>query len=407
MTTDAITVVPDGSVTTPKGYEAGATYAGLKVQRDGVLDLGILVSRRPAAVAGTFTVSNIKSPSVTLSQNRLRPGKARAVVANSGCANTCVGDQGYKDAEESTALAARHLGMSSDEFLMCSTGLIGAELPMALIRAGIPKITLSPNGGHDFANAIRTTDKFAKALAVTFDLGGTRVSIGGCAKGAGMIHPQMATMLAFVTTDAAVESSFLQACLSEVADSTFNMISVDGDMSTNDTLLLFANGAAGGPTVRAGTPEAARFQQALHHVCRHLSHEIVRDGEGATKVMEVTVAGARTLEDARVAARSISSSLLVKAAVHGNDPNWGRIMMAVGKSRAYLEDDKIAVYLNDVCLMEHGLPIPFFREAVVLSMRSNPTVRFRVELNVGKASATAWGCDISQEYVHFNSAYVT
>jgi glutamate N-acetyltransferase/amino-acid N-acetyltransferase len=407
MTQNAITVLQDGSVTSAKGFEAGATYAGLKVQRDGVVDLGILLSRRPAAVAGMFTVSNIRSPSVTLSQRRLAVGKAHGVVANSGCANTCVGEQGYKDAEESTALAAKHLGLTPDEIVMCSTGLIGAELPMALIRAGIPKITLSPTGGHDFANAIRTTDKFGKEIAVAVDIGGARVTLGGCAKGAGMIHPQMATMLAFLTTDANVEPSFLKEALKEAVDATFNMVSVDGDMSTNDTVLLFANGAAGGPAIRAGTPDAAKFQQALHHVSRHLSHEIVRDGEGATKVMEVTVAGARTLADARVAARSISSSLLVKAAVHGNDPNWGRIMMALGKSQAYLEDDKIGVYLNDVCLMEHGLPIPFFREAVVASMRSNPTVRFRVELNIGSASATAWGCDISQEYVHFNSAYVT
>lgn len=400
------TIIKDGSVTTPKGFEAGATFAGLKAPKEGQLDLAILLSTRLAAAAGTFTTSRVRSPSVTLSQANLKAGPTRGVVANSGCANCCVGDQGLRDAEETTRLASSKSRVPANELMMCSTGLIGAELPMALIRAAIPNIQLSASGGHDFAKAILTTDKFNKEIAVSFNLAGTQVILAGCGKGAGMIHPQMATMLCFLTTDANIEPKFLQQVLNEVVDGTMNMISVDGDTSTNDTVLLFANGAAGGPQVRAGTPEAKQFQEALYYVCAHLSHEIVRDGEGATKVIEVTVEGAKSVADARLAARSVSSSLLVKAAVHGNDPNWGRVMMAIGKSGAYLEENKVALYLNDVCLMEHGLPIPFFREAVVATMRAT-TVRFRVDLNIGSSAATAWGCDISQEYVHFNSAYVT
>ena len=400
------TVLKDGSITSPKGFEAGATYAGLKAPKEGQLDFGILLSRTLTATAGVFTTSEIKSPSVTLSQRNLAGGKTHGVVANSGCANACVGDQGFKDAEETTRLAAKHVGSNTEELLMCSTGLIGAELPMALIRAAVPNINLSPEGGHAFAHAVMTTDRFPKEIAVTFDLGGATATLAGCAKGAGMIHPDMATMLCFLTTDATVDQGFLQQALKKAVDASLNMISVDGDSSTNDTVLLFANGAAGNAPVHAGTPEARVFQEALLYVCTHLGHEIVRDGEGATKVIEVTVEGAKSLQEARHAARTISSSLLVKAAVHGNDPNWGRVMMALGKSRIYLEENKIAVYLNDVCLMEHGLPIPFFREAVVSTMRAT-TVRFRVDLNVGDASATAWGCDISEEYVHFNSAYVT
>ncbi|MSQ12182.1 MAG: bifunctional glutamate N-acetyltransferase/amino-acid acetyltransferase ArgJ [Dehalococcoidia bacterium] len=403
---DAVKVLKDGSVTSAKGFVAGATYAGLKAPKEGQLDLGILLSRQATATAGTFTTNLVKSPSVVLSQRHLAGGRAHGVIANSGCANCCVGEQGLRDAEETTRLAGMHLSLQPQELFICSTGLIGAELPMALIRAAVPKIELSPAGGHDFAKAILTTDKAPKEFAVSFEMDGATAVLGGCVKGAGMIHPQMATMLCFLTTDAAVDPAYLQEVLREVVDGTLNMISVDGDTSTNDTVLLFANSASGSPVIRRDTPHAARFKEVLHRVCAHLAHEIVRDGEGASKVIEVTVDGARSLDEARLAARSVSSSLLVKAAVHGNDPNWGRVMMALGKSGAYLEEAKVALFLNDVCLMEHGMPIPFFREAVVATMR-RPTVRFRVQLQVGNAAATAWGCDISAEYVHFNSAYVT
>ena len=398
--------IPDGSVTTPAGFLAGAAYAGLKTYGDDPLDVGVLVSESPAAAAGTFTTSRVRSASVTLSEQRVASGQARAVVANSGCANACVGEQGMKDAIEMTAQAAAATGVAAEEVLVCSTGIIGVELPMALIRSGVGQITPSRDGGHAFARAILTTDNGPKEHAVSFQAGGVRVHVAGCAKGAGMIHPNMATMLAFLTTDADVEVGFLRAALSKAVDASFNMIDVDGDTSTNDTVLALANGAAGGPTIREGTPEAETFQEALRQVCTELAMAIARNGEGATKLIEVVVEGARSEADARLAARSVAGSLLVKTAVYGNDPNWGRIMMALGKSGAEMVESRMALYINDVCIMEDGLPISYFKDAVVANMKQ-PTVRLTARLGMGEASAMAWGCDMSEAFVTFNSAYTT
>ena len=402
-----IEIINDGSVTSAKGFRAGGTYAGLKTQDDGVLDLGILLSDAPANLAATFSTNKVLSPSVVLSRQRAERGTARGVVANSGCANCCVGDQGLTDAAELTALAAEHVGVGADDMLVCSTGMIGIELPMALLRQHIGNVGLSAGGGHAFARSIMTTDTVQKDLAVSLDLGGRKVTIGGAAKGVGMIHPNMATMLAFVATDAAVEQSFLQAALSRAVDASFNMCSVDGDQSTNDTALLFANGEAGGDVVSAGTPDAEAFEEALTFVCQSLAKAMVRDGEGAKKLIEVTVDDAASLEDARTAAREISTSSLVKAMVHGNDPNWGRIMMALGKSGADMEESKIQIYINDIQIVDEGKAIPFHLDSVVSAMASSPDVRLGVNLSMGDASATSWGCDLTEEYVTFNSAYST
>ena len=402
-----IEIINDGSVTSAKGFRAGGTYAGLKTQDDGVLDLGILLSDAPANLAATFSTNKVLSPSVVLSRQRAERGTARGVVANSGCANCCVGDQGLTDAAELTALAAEHVGVGADDMLVCSTGMIGIELPMALLRQHIGNVGLSAGGGHAFARSIMTTDTVQKDLAVSLDLGGRKVTIGGAAKGVGMIHPNMATMLAFVATDAAVEQSFLQAALSRAVDASFNMCSVDGDQSTNDTALLFANGEAGGDEVAAGTPDAEAFEEALTFVCQSLAKAMVRDGEGAKKLIEVTVDDAASLEDARTAAREISTSSLVKAMVHGNDPNWGRIMMALGKSGADMEESKIQIYINDIQIVDEGKAIPFHLDSVVSAMASSPDVRLGVNLSMGDASATSWGCDLTEEYVTFNSAYST
>ncbi|MBI2164941.1 MAG: bifunctional glutamate N-acetyltransferase/amino-acid acetyltransferase ArgJ [Chloroflexi bacterium] len=398
--------IRDGTVTTPRGFLAGATYAGLKTYGVDKLDLGILFSERPATAAGVFSTNHIVSPSVTLSKRHIASGYARAIVANSGCANCCVGPQGLKDAQEVVAIASRKLGVAAEEILVCSTGLIGVELPMALLRQAIPKVQLSADGGHALARAIMTTDSRPKEAGVSFTIDGVEASIGGIAKGAGMIHPNMATMLCFMTTDLAVEPGFLQRALREAADASFNMVSVDGDSSTNDSLLLLANGTAGNKEVREGTPQGDAFRQALEAVCVTLAQAIAYEGEGATKGLEVVVEGARTLEDARCIARSVASSSLVKTALHGNDPNWGRIMMALGKTKAYVEEGKVALYINDVCILEEGRPIPFLRDAVVKIM-SETRVSFRIQLNLGDSSARAWGCDLSEEYVTFNSAYTT
>ena len=393
-----------GTVTTPKGFSAGATYAGIKTYAQDKLDLGLLYSSAPSSVAGVFTTSVVKSPSVSLTQERVSGGKARALVVNSGIANACVGEQGYTDGKEATAEAAKRLGVKAEEVLMGSTGIIGVELPMALIRNGIGEIELSEDGGRDLARAILTTDTRPKTGAVSFDVEGKTVTIGGIAKGSGMIHPNMATMLCYLTTDAEVEEVFLQRALKHAVDSSLNMLSVDGDSSTNDTVLLFANGAAGARVQGGNSGEL--FQQALEQLCVHLTKELARDGEGATRLIEVTVEGASDLDAARVAARTVVSSSLVKSAVHGADPNWGRIIAALGRSGADVQEEKVALYVNGVCLMEDGRPIPFHRDGVVALMQG-PEVSFQVKLNLGQGRATAWGCDLSEGYVTINSAYTT
>ena len=396
----------EGSITTPQGFSAGSIHAGLKTQGTAPLDLGIIYSHFPATVAGTFTTNKVRSPSVVLSEDNVSSGNAQAIVANSGCANCCVGQQGLKDALEISQLTAKKLDIPLEDVLVCSTGIIGVELPMALLRTGIDAISLIDNGGHEFAQAIMTTDVSPKEYAVSFNVRGENITLGGCAKGAGMVHPNMATMLCFLTTDASVNSTFLKSVLKRVVGSSFNMISVDNDTSTNDSVLILANGASGLSPIVEGTEDAEIFERALVLVCTQLAKMVARDAEGATKLIEATVQGAESLLDARLAARSVVSSILVKTAVYGNDPNWGRVMMALGKSGANIEESKVSLFINDVCVMESGLPIPFFKEAVTANMRK-PEVRFQIQLNLGTASATGWGCDMSPEYITVNSAYTT
>jgi glutamate N-acetyltransferase/amino-acid N-acetyltransferase len=402
----AIDFLEGGTVTSVQGFLAGATYAGLKTYAEDKLDLSLLLSEAPCVAAGVFTTSTIKSPSVNVTQDHLVQGPVRGLVVNAGIANTSVGEQGYKDAEEMTALAAEQLGVQPGEVLVCSTGIIGVELPMSLIRTGMEGIELSQHGGSQLARAMMTTDTRPKEVAVTFELDGKQVRMGGVTKGSGMIHPNMATMLAFITTDAAVDKDFLQNALSEVADASFNMLTIDGDTSTNDTLLLLANGLAANRPVTAGSPDAATFKGALMEVCVHLTREMARDGEGATRLIVVEVTGAEDISDARKAARTIASSSLVKSAVFGADPNWGRVLAALGRSAAAVTEEKVDLYINGVCIMQEGKQIPFHRDAVVVLMRG-PEVTFKLNLNLGDGQATAWGCDLTEEYVIINSAYST
>lgn len=402
----AITPIDSGGVTTPNGFSAGATFAGLKTYGDEKLDFTLLLSDRPCAVAGMFTQSKVVSPSVTLTRERVADGRAQAVVANSGCANACVGHQGLADAKATTALAAKKLGLNEADVLMASTGIIGVELPMSLIRLAFEKIRVSEDGGKEFARAIMTTDSMPKEAAVTFEAGGKQCSVGGAAKGVGMIHPDMATHLSFITTDAAIDPTLLKQALKQAIDRSFNMVTVDADTSTNDTVLILANGAAGNEPIQAGTPEARIFYAALESVCIPLTKMIARDGEGATKLLEVTIEGAKSYDDARRAARTVASSPLVKAAIHGADPNWGRVMMALGRSGAHIDESKIALYMNEICVFDQGSPVPFFKEAAEVTMREEQ-VTVRARLGLGKASATAWGCDLTEEYVRFNSEYTT
>ena len=401
-----ITFIDRGTVTIPQGFSAGATYAGLKTYSEDKLDLGLIVSEAPCAAAGVFTTSTIKSPTVTVNREHLALARSRAIIVNAGIANTSVGQQGYIDAKEMTVIAAAKVDARPEEILVCSTGVIGVELPMSLIRDGVERIEVVAGGGHDVARAMMTTDTRPKEVAVSFEVDGRTVHLGGVAKGSGMIHPNMATMLSFVTTDAAVEPNFLQETLKDVADASLNMLSVDGDTSTNDTVLVLANGMAGNATITVSSPGADTFRDALFQACVYLTRELARDGEGATHLITVDVTGAQDTEDARKAARTISSSNLVKSAVCGADPNWGRILMAVGRSGAATDESKIDLFVNGVCIMEAGSPVPFHRDAVVALMRQ-PEVSIRVQLNLGDGEATAWGCDLTQEYVIINSAYTT
>jgi len=400
-----IEVIKDGSVISPKGFLAGGTYSGIKAV-DGVLDLGILISEHSAVATATFTTNQVVSPSVTLSKERVADGKARGVIVNSGCANCCVGSQGYIDAEEMISLAARHLNLKEEELLVCSTGVIGVELPMALIRQNIGNLNVTKSGGHDFARAIMTTDSHQKEIAVSVDLGGKTVTIGGAAKGVGMIHPSMATMLCFITTDANIAHPLLDTFLKQSVDLTFNMIDVDGDQSTNDTVMVLANGMAEGDVIKEGTAAAKEFCEALQFVCESLAKALIKDGEGSERIIEVLVEGAVDNKDARIAARSIASSILVKSMVHGRDPNWGRIMMALGKSGAEMEESKVDIYINEIHVVHDGVAISYLKDAVI-SVMSGEDIHFRVNLNCGNFEATAWGCDLTEDYVVINSAYTT
>ena len=402
-----IASVPNGTVTSARGFSAGGVFAGIKTPGPDKLDIGLLISDQPCSIAGTFSQNSIISPTVTLTSSRVGVDKkVRAVVVNSGCANTAVGEQGTTDAKEMTELAATQLGVTAEETLVCSTGVIGVEIPMALMREFIPQVSPKEDGGNEFARAILTTDKRTKEIAVSFDVDGKTHTVGGVSKGSGMIHPNMATMLAFTTTDADVDPAFLQQTLSAAVKLSFNQIDVDGDQSTNDAVLLMANGAAGGAVISGDDDASEAFAEAVLQVCQHLAIEIARDGEGATKLIEVIVEGAHTEHDALKASRECASSLLVKTAVYGRDPNWGRIFMAVGKAQITLDESKIDCYVNDIQIVANGEAIAYNIQSVVSALGSDE-VRLRVDLNVGNGRGMAWGCDLTEEYVVFNSAYTT
>ena len=402
-----ITPVEGGTITTAQGFKAGATYVGIKTFSEDKMDMGMLLSDIPCAVAGVFTKSSLVSPSVTVNRETIAAGgSVRGLVVNSGIANAGVGEQGYIDAKEMAAVAAAGLGVKPEEVLVFSTGVIGVELPMTLIKKGVNEIKLSDDGGNLLARSMMTTDTRTKETGVTINLGGTEINISGVAKGSGMIHPNMATMLCFVATDAAVDQDFLRSILPDVADSTLNMLDIDGDTSTNDSLVVLANGAAGNTQLTSSSEDAGAFKDALIEVLVQLTRQLAQDGEGASKLIVAEVEGARNLADARMAAKTITSSLLVKSAVYGSDPNWGRLIMAIGRSGAETVESKIDLYINGVCIMEAGKPVPFARDAVVALMRGDE-VTFGVNLNLADGRATSWGCDLTEEYVVINSAYTT
>ena len=399
-------IIEDGSVTSPRGFRAGAVHAGIRSDTpEDVLDVTILAADGETTGAAVFTKNKVTAAPVVLSREHIGKAAPRAVVVNSGNANAAVGEQGMIDARASAQAVAEKLGLRPEEVLVCSTGVIGVPMPMDVMRRGIDAVELADGAGHDFAFAIMTTDLVSKESAVTVEIGGKTVTVAGATKGSGMIHPDMATMLAFVTTDAAIEQDCLNGILQRAVSRSFNVISVDGDTSTNDTFIVIANGAAGNAPISGGEDETL-IEEAITHVSMELAKAIVRDGEGATKLIEINVSGALSDEDARRAARVISTSPLVKTAVFGNDPNWGRVMMALGRSGIEMQESRVTLHFNDICVLENGQAVPFDRDDAVERMKQ-PEVRFDVSLGLADGAATAWTCDFSYEYVRINGEYTT
>ena len=405
LTSAPFNVVADGSVTSPLGFRAAGIAAGIKAS--GRPDLGIWASESPCIAAGTFTQNTFPAAPVVLSRERLRAqARAQAVVFNSGNANACNGERGLTDAREMTHLAAQLLSVDESLVLAASTGIIGVPLPMEVIRAGLQQVRVRPDGGHEAAQAIMTTDTRQKECAVALSVGGREVRIGGMSKGVGMIYPNMATMLAFIGTDAALEPAYAQAALKRAVDQSFNMITVDGDTSTNDSCFLLANGAAGASQLDSSSAEAAAFEAGLAAVCTDLARKMAADGEGAGKLLQVDVTGAASDDDARRAARAVVGSSLVKAALHGEDPNWGRIFAAVGYSGAQVDPNRAALWIGSVQVARDGVNTGLAKDEARAQM-TGAEVNFRVDLGLGSSSATAWGCDLTEDYVVENSAYST
>ena len=397
-------VDPAGSSTSPRGFQAGAVFAGMKSYGEGKLDLAILASDLPCTVAATFTKNTLHSASVDVNRAHLLAGKPRAVVVNAGIANSSTGVRGLADGEQMAAWAGEKLGYAANDVLVCSTGVIGHFLPMEKIERGISEIALRADGGADLARAFMTTDTRPKQASVRFG----PYTLGGCCKGSGMIHPNMATMLAFLTTDAPIGQGFLQRALSAVVERSFNLLSIDGDTSPSDTVLLFANGAAGGEEIgeRSESEMRAGFEDALEALCMYLAKEMARDGEGATKLIEVSVTGAASFADASALIRLMTTSYLVKSAVHGADPNWGRIVAVAGRSGVDLSEERFFVEICGTRVFERAEPTEFDPLQVAAAMSAD-TVTIRVDLGVGDAEATGWGCDLSAEYVSINADYHT
>lgn len=397
----------DGGVTAPLGFEAGAVAAGIKTYGpEPRLDVALLRAAEGTTVAGVFTRNRVVGAPVELCRERVGAGRARAIVVNSGCSNVATGERGRSDARAMARLAGEHLGVPEEEVFVASTGVIGRPLPMDRIEAGIRAVRATREGGEEFSRAIMTTDTVVKRRAVRVTAGGRSYTVGGTAKGSGMVHPDMATVLCFLTTDAPVPAAWLAATLRAVADVSLNMVDVDMDTSTSDTMLLLASGAAGGAPIDGAHPAAASLRAAIEAVAVELARDLARDGEGARTLIEARVSGARTLEDARRAARTIVSSPLVKSMVTGRDANLGRLMMAVGRSGAEVDVDRTSVFIGPHCAFDRGAPTetPY---AVISRALDAPEVELRVDLGLGSHEARAWGCDLTEEYVKINAHYTT
>ena len=390
----------------PQGFKAAGVKAGIK--KSGNLDLAVIYTEREAAVAGVFTQNAVAAAPVHVSKDAVKNGKAHAVVANAGCANACTGEQGMKDARAMASIAAKELGCDAGEVIVASTGVIGVHLPMDKMEAGIKKAVseLSETGSVNAGNAIITTDTYSKACATEVEIGGKPVRFGAIAKGSGMIQPNMATMLCFITTDAAIDGKLLQEALSEITEVSFNMISVDGDMSTNDMVTVMANGAAGNPKITEKDGDYKKFYDVLLAICQGLSQRIAADGEGATKFLTIHVTGTKSFADAKTIGMSVAKSPLVKTAFFGEDPNWGRVICAVGYAGIPMDPEKTVVKFGGIPVYAHGVRAEYDGEALRKVMSEHDIV-IDIDMGEGTQEATIWSCDFSYEYVKINGEYHT
>lgn len=393
-------------VTYAKGFKAAGVKAGIK--KSGNLDVAVIYTETPAAIAGTFTQNKVAAAPVYVSKETVATGSARAIVANAGCANACTGKQGMNDAYKTREIAAKELGINADDVIVGSTGVIGVTLPMDKLEKGIKAAVadLSETGSINAANAIITTDTHCKTMTVKFDIGDAEVHMGAIAKGSGMIRPNMATMLCYITTDLNIEQSLLQKALSTCVEKSFNMISVDGDMSTNDTVVVLANGLAGNKKITEENADYDIFCSNLMALCVELAKEIAADGEGASKFLTINVKGAKSFADAKTVGMAVANSPLVKTAFFGEDPNWGRVICAVGYSGADMVPEKTVVKFGGITIFDRGVGAQYDSEALVKVMRENDIV-IDIELNLGDSDATVWTCDLSYEYVKINGEYHT
>ena len=400
-----------GGVTAAKGYEAASTAAGIKYQ--GRTDMALIYSQVPCVSAGTFTTNVVKAAPVKWDRQIVDSGAGvQAVVVNSGIANACTGEEGMGYCKETAEAAAKALNIDAAGVLVGSTGVIGMQLPMQKLVDGIQALAGKKaeglQSGHDAALAIMTTDTVEKEMAVEIEIGGKTVTIGGMSKGSGMIHPNMCTMLAFITTDAAITKEALQKALSEDVEDTFNMISVDGDTSTNDTAILLANGLAGNQEITYASPEYETFKEALHMVNETLAKKMAGDGEGATALFEVKVVGAESIKQAKTLAKSVVCSNLTKAAIAGHDANWGRILCAMGYSGAQFDPEKVDLFFESKAgklqIIENGVATDYSEE-VATKILSEPEITATADIKMGDYSATAWGCDLTHEYININADY--
>ena len=401
--------VIDGGVCAPKGYKANGIHCGVRRSRS-KRDLALIVSEKRAAAAGVYTLNLVKGAPITVTKENLADGYAQAIICNSGNANTCNAD-GIEIAEAMCALVEEHTGIPKNDVIVASTGVIGEKLSIEPIKNGMAELAAGLGDHSDLATeAIMTTDTKPKEIAVSFTVGGVECRMGGIGKGSGMIHPNMVTMLVFVTCDAAITPEMLHKALSEDVKTSFNMVSVDGDTSTNDTYTVMCNGCAGNPVIDSEGEDFDTFKAALATVSRHLSRMIAGDGEGATKLLECVVTGAGDYGCAAVVAKAVIASSLVKAAMFGADANWGRVLCAIGYSGADVDVNKVDVAFAsaggkiEVCKNGAGIP---FSEEIAKKVLSESEVQILVELNSGSAAATAWGCDLTYDYVKINGDYRT